>query len=67
MVMTGTQFDEMTKTDIDALPQLPLVIARCAPSTKQKMIHALHRRKKFAAMVSNRIKKCEQKLIVSDW
>jgi hypothetical protein len=30
---------------------LPLVVARCAPNTKVRMIEALHRRKRFAAMV----------------
>jgi Na+-exporting ATPase len=53
MVMTGKQFDAMPEHEIDALPVLPLVIARCAPSTKQKMIHALHRRKKFVAMTGD--------------
>lgn len=52
MVMTASRFDMMSDEEIDALPVLPLVIARCAPSTKVRMIEALHRRKKFAAMVS---------------
>lgn len=52
-IMTGSQFDALDAASIDELPALPLVIARCAPSTKQKMIHALHRRKKFVAMVSH--------------
>jgi magnesium-transporting ATPase (P-type) len=33
-----------TEDEIDALPTLPLVIARCAPNTKVRMIDALHRR-----------------------
>ncbi len=52
MVMTASQFDKLSDDDIDALPVLPLVIARCAPNTKVRMIEALHRRKLFAAMVS---------------
>ena len=52
MVMTATQFDKLPDEEIDRLPVLPLVIARCAPNTKVRMIEALHRRKKFAAMVS---------------
>jgi P-type Na+/K+ transporter len=52
MVMTATQFDSLTDDKIDALPVLPLVIARCSPSTKVRMIDALHRRKRFCAMVS---------------
>jgi P-type Na+/K+ transporter len=52
MVMTATEFDGLSDDEIDRLPVLPLVIARCAPSTKVRMIEALHRRKKFCAMVS---------------
>jgi Na+-exporting ATPase len=52
MVMTASQFDKLTDEQIDDLPLLPLVIARCAPNTKVRMIDALHRRKAFAAMVS---------------
>jgi P-type Na+/K+ transporter len=43
----------MSDAEIDALPTLPLVIARCAPETKVKMIEALHRRNKFAAMTGD--------------
>lgn len=52
MVMTATQFDALTDGQVDELPALPLVIARCAPTTKVRMIEALHRRKRFCAMVS---------------
>jgi Cation transport ATPase (P-type) len=51
MVMTAKKFDQLSDNDIDKLPVLPLVIARCAPQTKVRMIEALHRRKAFAAMV----------------
>ncbi|KAK5122327.1 hypothetical protein LTR85_004238 [Meristemomyces frigidus] len=53
MVMTAAQFDKLTDVEIDALPVLPLVIARCAPNTKVRMIEALHRRKKFCAMTGD--------------
>lgn len=53
MVMTATQFDALSNDEIDALPVLPLVIARCAPSTKVRMIEALHRRKRFCAMTGD--------------
>lgn len=53
MVMTATQFDGLSDDDVDRLPVLPLVIARCAPSTKVRMIEALHRRKKFCAMTGD--------------
>ena len=50
MVMTAQTFDRMSDEEIDNLPVLPLVIARCAPQTKVRMIEALHRRKAFCAM-----------------
>lgn len=53
LVKTAAEFDSMTDALIDALPVLPLVIARCAPSTKTRMIAALHRRKAFAAMTGD--------------
>lgn len=53
MVMTASQFDALSDEQVDELPVLPLVIARCSPSTKVRMIEALHRRGKFVAMVSH--------------
>jgi Na+-exporting ATPase len=53
MVMTASHFDKFTDDQIDALPVLPLVIARCAPNTKVRMIDALHRRKAFVAMTGD--------------
>ncbi|KAL0063915.1 P-type ATPase [Marasmius tenuissimus] len=53
MVMTASQFDKLSDEEIDKLPLLPLVIARCAPKTKVRMIEALHRRKAFAAMTGD--------------
>ncbi len=53
LVKTAAEFDGMTDVQIDAMPILPLVIARCAPSTKTRMIAALHRRKAFAAMTGD--------------
>lgn len=53
MVMTASQFDKLSDDEVDALPVLPLVIARCAPNTKVRMIEALHRRKKFCAMTGD--------------
>lgn len=53
MVMTAGQFDRLSDDEIDKLPVLPLVIARCAPSTKVRMVDALHRRGKFAAMTGD--------------
>ncbi|EWC43895.1 hypothetical protein DRE_01247 [Drechslerella stenobrocha 248] len=53
MVMTAAQFDKLSEDEVDRLPVLPLVIARCAPNTKVRMIDALHRRKKFCAMTGD--------------
>merc|ERR1711964_665785 len=53
MVMTASQFDKLSEDEIDALPLLPLVIARCSPNTKVRMIDALHRRGCFAAMTGD--------------
>lgn len=53
MVMTAGEFDKLSDGDIDKLPVLPLVIARCSPNTKVRMIEALHRRKCFAAMTGD--------------
>ena len=53
MVMTAGEFDGHSDADIDALPVLPLVIARCAPNTKVRMIEALHRRGGTVAMTGD--------------
>ena len=53
MVMTASQFDKLSDEEIDGLAVLPLVVARCAPNTKVRMIEALHRRKRFAAMTGD--------------
>ncbi|KFX94237.1 hypothetical protein V490_04447 [Pseudogymnoascus sp. VKM F-3557] len=53
IVKKATDFDGMTDEEIDAMPELPLVIARCAPSTKTRMIEALRRRGLFMAMTGD--------------
>ncbi|CUM63350.1 uncharacterized protein PRCAT00000923001 [Priceomyces carsonii] len=53
IVLTANEFDSLSDDEIDKLPVLPLVIARCSPQTKVKMIDALHRRGKFAAMTGD--------------
>jgi potassium/sodium efflux P-type ATPase len=53
VVMKATDFDRMTEAEIDALPELPLVIARCAPETKSRMVEALRRRHAFMAMTGD--------------
>jgi Na+-exporting ATPase len=53
MVMTAKEFDSLSDDQIDELPALPLVIARCAPQTKVRMINALRRRGAFMAMTGD--------------
>lgn len=53
MMMAAHDFDALTDGQIDALSQLPLVVARCAPSTKVRMIEALHRRQRYVAMTGD--------------
>ncbi|KAL1920627.1 uncharacterized protein VTP21DRAFT_1004 [Calcarisporiella thermophila] len=53
LVMTGAQFDAMSNEDIDRLERLPLVIARCSPETKVKMIQASARRHNISAMTGD--------------
>lgn len=52
-VMVARDFDAMTEDQIDAMPVLPLVIARCSPTTKVKMVQALHRRGRFCVMTGD--------------
>lgn len=49
-VVAAAKFDWITDAEVDALEELPRVIGRCSPETKVRMIEALHRRKRFAAM-----------------
>jgi len=53
MCMTAMEFDALTDDQIDDLPTLPFVIARCAPSTKVRMIEALNRRGRYVAMTGD--------------
>lgn len=53
IVQKATDFDRMTDAEIDDLEELPLVIARCAPDTKTRMIEALRRRGAFMAMTGD--------------
>ncbi|RDW58038.1 potassium efflux P-type ATPase [Coleophoma cylindrospora] len=52
-VITASVFDAMSDAEIDALPELPLVIARCSPTTKVSMVSALHRRQKYVSMTGD--------------
>lgn len=51
--MTGQEFDSLTDEQIDAIEDLPVVVARCAPETKVRMVEALHRRKQKTVMTGD--------------
>ncbi|KAL1890880.1 hypothetical protein Sste5346_008021 [Sporothrix stenoceras] len=53
IVMAAHEFDNMTDAQVNELSELPLVLARCAPSTKVRMIKALHRRGRYVAMTGD--------------
>ncbi|KAJ3165512.1 Na+ ATPase [Geranomyces variabilis] len=52
-VWSAHAFDKLSDDQIDALPRLPVVISRCAPKTKVRLVAALHRRGKFVAMTGD--------------
>ncbi|KAK8922761.1 Calcium-transporting ATPase 3 [Metarhizium anisopliae] len=52
-VMSAAELGSMTDEQIDALDSLPLVIARCSPLTKVRVIQALHRRRAFCIMTGD--------------
>ena len=52
-LQTGPEFDRLSEDEIDDLPTLPRVIARCAPETKVRMVEALHRRNRLAVMTGD--------------
>ncbi|WVQ72212.1 potassium/sodium efflux P-type ATPase, fungal-type [Cryptococcus sp. DSM 104548] len=52
-VMTGVEFDRMSEEEVDGLEELPLVVARCAPETKVRMVDAIHRRGQKTVMTGD--------------
>lgn len=53
LVMNATDFDKLSEKELDALPTLPRVVARCSPETKVKLVKALHRRNRRVAMTGD--------------
>ncbi|ORY58422.1 potassium/sodium efflux P-type ATPase [Pseudomassariella vexata] len=51
--MPAAAFDALSDEQIDQLDQLPLVIARCSPATKVRMVEAMHRRGAFCVMTGD--------------
>ncbi len=52
-VMAASEFANLSDDEVDALDAIPLVIARCSPLTKVRVIQALHRRKAFCIMTGD--------------
>lgn len=52
-VMTAPDFDAMSDDELDELETLPLVVARCSPTTKLRMLDTLHRRGKYCVMTGD--------------
>jgi len=52
-VMAAADFGALSDDQIDQIEHLPVVLARCSPLTKVRMIQALHRRKAFCIMTGD--------------
>lgn len=52
-IMQASAFDALSNAQIDAMDRLPLVLARCSPSTKVRMVEAMHRRRAFCVMTGD--------------
>ncbi|KAG5492621.1 hypothetical protein JKF63_01200 [Porcisia hertigi] len=52
-LQAGPDFDKIDTDTIDGWSDLPLVVGRCSPESKVKMIESLHRRKKVVAMTGD--------------
>eukprot|EP00818_Percolomonas_sp_WS_P008726 CAMPEP_0117436436 /NCGR_PEP_ID=MMETSP0759-20121206/1006_1 /TAXON_ID=63605 /ORGANISM="Percolomonas cosmopolitus, Strain WS" /LENGTH=1130 /DNA_ID=CAMNT_0005228035 /DNA_START=2005 /DNA_END=5393 /DNA_ORIENTATION=+ len=53
LVTTASEFDSLTEQELKEMKQLPLVIARCTPESKVKLVDALHARNKVVAMTGD--------------
>lgn len=53
-IVSAEEFDKLSDADIDAMDTLlPLVLARCSPTTKVRVVEAMHRRKAFCVMTGD--------------
>lgn len=53
LVMTSTDFDALADDAVDDMADLPVVLARCSPETKVRLVEALHRRNRYVAMTGD--------------
>lgn len=52
-VMAAPKFDALSNEEVDRLEKLPIVLARCSPLTKVRMLEAMHRRRAFCVMTGD--------------
>ena len=52
-VMAAARFDALSNEEVDRLEKLPIVLARCSPLTKVRMLEAMHRRRAFCVMTGD--------------
>ncbi|KAI1177044.1 hypothetical protein F4777DRAFT_587460 [Nemania sp. FL0916] len=52
-IMPASDFDALSDEQIDSLDTLPLVLARCSPSMKVRMVEAMHRRGAYCVMTGD--------------
>ncbi|KPI88812.1 putative Calcium motive p-type ATPase [Leptomonas seymouri] len=52
-LQAGPDFDKVDPDTIDSWADLPVVVGRCSPESKVRMIEALHRRKRVVAMTGD--------------
>lgn len=52
-VMQASVFDALSDEELSRLDALPLVLARCSPSTKVRMVETLHRHGGFCVMTGD--------------
>eukprot|EP01117_Protostelium_nocturnum_P007386 TRINITY_DN2646_c0_g1_i1.p1 TRINITY_DN2646_c0_g1~~TRINITY_DN2646_c0_g1_i1.p1 ORF type:complete len:953 (-),score=274.91 TRINITY_DN2646_c0_g1_i1:128-2986(-) len=53
LVMTANAFDQLTDEQLQGLKVLPLVIARCSPDSKVRMVQEIQRRGRRVAMLGD--------------
>ncbi|KAG2377563.1 hypothetical protein C9374_009079 [Naegleria lovaniensis] len=58
IAMNAHDFDALTDEELRNLKELPIIISRCSPESKERMIHALHQRKRGTVMCGDGINDC---------
>jgi Na+-exporting ATPase len=57
-ILTGEELERLSDREIDMLPSLPLILARCSPKAKVRMIEGLRRRGRVTAMIGDGVNDC---------